>query len=72
MCSSDLPSIVQIEDLYNDIPLVMTAAKSVVAPPGSNGSQARMALFSFFGSWAAQQLNQCLAALIQKNPSGQF
>ena len=34
-----------------------------------------MVLFSFFGSWAAQQLNpflQCLAALTQKNPLGQF
>jgi transposase len=38
-----------------------------------NGSQARMALFSLFGSWAAQGLNpffHCLAVLAQPNPSG--
>jgi hypothetical protein len=38
-----------------------------------NGSQTRMALFSLFGSWAAQGLNpffHCLATLAQPNPSG--
>jgi transposase len=38
-----------------------------------NGSQSRMALFSLFGSWAAQGLNpffHCLAALSQPNPLG--
>jgi transposase len=38
-----------------------------------NGSETRMALFSLFGSWAAQGLNpffQCLAVLAQPNPLG--
>jgi transposase len=38
-----------------------------------HGSQTRMALFSLFGSWAAQGLNpffQCLAVLAQPNPLG--
>ncbi len=36
-----------------------------------HGSQTRMALFSLFGSWAAQGLNpffRCLAVLAQPNP----
>lgn len=39
-----------------------------------NGSQTRMALFSLFGSWAAQGLNpffQCLAGLSHQNSLGQ-
>src|SRR5216684_255206 len=39
-----------------------------------HGSQTRMALFSLFGSWAAQGLNpffHCLAVLTQPNPLGQ-
>jgi len=38
-----------------------------------HGSQTRMALFSLFGSWAAQGLNpffHCLAVLTQPNPLG--
>ncbi len=38
-----------------------------------HGSETRMALFSLFGSWAAQGLNpffQCLAVLAQPNPLG--
>ncbi len=38
-----------------------------------NGSETRMALFSLFGSWAAQGLNpffHCLATLAQPNPLG--
>src|SRR5215469_4997262 len=38
-----------------------------------NGSQTRMALFSLFGSWAAQGLNpffRCLAVLAQPHPLG--
>jgi transposase len=38
-----------------------------------HGSQTRMALFSLFGSWAAQGLNpffHCLAVLAQQNPLG--
>ncbi len=38
-----------------------------------HGSQTRMALFSLFGSWAAQGLNplfHCLATLSQPNPLG--
>jgi hypothetical protein len=36
-------------------------------------SQTRLALFSLFGSWAAERLNQffhCLAVLAQPNPLG--
>ena len=39
-----------------------------------NGSHTRMALFSLFGTWAAQGLNpflQCLAGLSQHHPLGQ-
>ncbi len=53
-------------------PLVL-ARKISGGTRSPNGSQTRMALFSLFGSWAAQGLNpffHCLATLSQPNPLG--
>ena len=53
-------------------PLVI-ACKISGGTRSPNGSQTRMALFSLFGSWAAQGLNpffHCLAALAQPNSLG--
>jgi transposase len=53
-------------------PLVI-ARKSSGGSRSPNGSQTRMALFSLFGSWAAQGFNpffHCLAVLAQPNPLG--